>query len=314
MKKIIADAHCDTIEYAYDKNMNIHDRKLNFNIIDIRDNLPYLQCLACFVHDEYKNMGYKRAEEILNYYIKEEEKYIDNIIRINAKKDIDKVRESNKLGVMLTVENGVALDGNIDNLYLLYQKGIKMMTITWNYDNELGCGNLTSIDFGLTSLGKKCIKLMNNLNIIVDISHSSVKTFWDILSITNKPVIASHSNVYNLCKNTRNLTDIQIQEIAKNGGIIGITYCTKFLSNNTNVCVSDVVKHIEYVCNIIGVEHVCLGSDFDGVDKKCLPDNLKGVKDIHKLEECMINRGFSKIEIKKIMGENLVNFIKNNIS
>lgn len=312
MKKIIADAHCDTLEYAYDNNINIYNRKLSFNLTDVMDTYPYIQCLACFVHDKYKNRGYKRAEEILNYYFKEE---VDahNIIRINSKKDIKKVRESNKLGTLLTLENGVALDGNIENLYLLYKKGIKMMTITWNYDNELGCGNLTSNDLGLTKFGKKCIKLMNNLNMIIDISHSSVKTFWDILSITNKPVIASHSNVYNLCKNTRNLTDMQIKEIAKNDGIIGITYYTKFLSNNTSVGVSDVVKHIEYVCNMVGVDHVCVGSDFDGVDKKYLPDNLKGVKDIHKLEECMLHVGFSKAEIKKIMGENLVDFIKNNI-
>lgn len=216
MKKIIADAHCDTVEYAFDNSMNICDRKLSFNLIDVKDNMPYLQLMACFVHDKFKDDGYERVNKILDYYFKEERKNSENIIRINNKKDIDKLRKSNKLGVMLTIENGVAIDRNIDNLYQLFQKGIKMITITWNYDNELGCGNLTSNDLGLTSFGKKCIKTMNNLNMIIDISHCSSKTFWDILSITNKPVIASHSNVYGLCRHTRNLTDMQIKEIAKN--------------------------------------------------------------------------------------------------
>jgi len=215
MKRIIADAHCDTIEYAFDNDMNICDRKLSFNLIDVRENMPYLQLMACFVHDKFKGNGYERVNKILGYYSKEERNR-ENIIRINNKKDIDNLRECNKLGVMLTVENGVVLDGNINNLYQLYEEGIKMMTITWNYDNELGCGNLTSNDLGLTSFGKKCIKTMNNLNMMVDISHCSSKTFWDILSITNKPIIASHSNVYKLCRHTRNLTDIQIKEIARN--------------------------------------------------------------------------------------------------
>lgn len=313
MKKIVADAHCDTIEYACDNNMNICDRRLSFNLIDVKDNMPYLQLMACFVHDNYKGDGYKRIEEILKYYFKQEQENYQNIICINSKKDIDKVRENNKLGVMLTIENGVAIDGNIDNLYELYNKGIRLMTITWNYDNELGCGSLIQNDLGLTSFGKKCIKTMNSLNMIVDASHASPKTFWNIMNMSSKPVIASHSNVYNLCNHSRNLTDIQIKEIAKANGIIGITYCTKFLSNNKKTSINDVVNHIEYVANLVGIEYVCLGSDFDGIEKEYLPDNLKGVKDIYKLEDYLVHRGFSKIEIEKIMGENLANFIQSNI-
>lgn len=313
MKKITADAHSDVLECAFDNNMNIRDRKLSFNLTDVKDNMPYLQLMACFVHDKYIDNGYNRYRELMEMYKKQEEEKLESIIRINTKKDIDRVRENNKLGVLLTVENAVAIDGNIDNLYNLYLDGIKMMTITWNYDNKLGCGNLTENDLGLTSLGKKCIKTMNNLNMIIDISHASVKTFWNIMSLTSKPIVASHSNAYNLCKHTRNLTDMQIKEIAKSKGIIGITYCTKFLTNNKKACINDVVNHIEYVCNLVGAEHVCLGSDFDGIDKKYLPDNLKGVKDIYKLKECLIHRGFNKTEIEKIMGENLADFIKNNI-
>lgn len=315
MSKIIADAHSDVIEYAYNNKMNIYDRRLSFNLINAKHNVPYLQLMSCFVHDKYIGNGYDRVIKLIEYYKKQEKsrRVFENIIKVNTSKDIGRVREDKKIGIVLTVENGVAIEGNIDNLYNLYENGIKMMTITWNYDNELGCGNLTQNDIGLSIVGKKCIKVMNNLNMIVDISHVSIKTFWNVLSLTSKPIVASHSNAYKLCNNTRNLTDIQIKEIAKTNGLIGITYCNKFLSHNKQTNVNDVVNHIEYMSNLIGVEYVCLGSDFDGVDKNHLPTDLKGVKDIWKLKKCLEYRGFSKIEIEKIMGENLASFIQNNI-
>ena len=207
----------------------------------------------------------------------------------------------------------MALDGKEDNIYNLYKQGIRLITITWNGDNQLGAGNQAIYDFGLTSFGKKCINIMNEINMIIDVSHSSPKTFWDILSISNKPIIASHSNVYSLCNNRRNITDIQIKEIAKTGGLIGVTYCSKFLTNKKEATIKDIVRHIEYIGDLVGIEYICVGSDFDGVDKKELPENLKGVKDINKLEECMLIRGFSKENIQDIMGKNLFNFINNNL-
>jgi len=313
MKKIIADAHSDAIEYAYDNKTNICDKGLSFNLVDVEDSVPYLQLMACFVHDKYRSDGYNRVKKLIDFYNKQEDKNLEKIVRINKRKDIDKVRKYKKVGVLLAVENGVAIDGNIDQLYELHEQGIKMMTITWNSDNKLGCGNLTNNDLGLTSFGKECIRVMNGLNMIVDVSHSSLKTFWDIINTSTKPIIASHSNAYDLCKHTRNLTNMQIKEIAKTNGLIGITYCNKFLSNNKKTYINDVVNHIEYISNIVGVEYICLGSDFDGIDKKYLPDNLKGVRDIYKVEECLAHRGFSKIEIEKIIGENLACFIQSNI-
>ena len=312
LKKIIADAHADTLEYIYNNKIDFDNRKLSFNLTDIKDNMPYLQLIACFVRDKYMGNGFQRINNILDYYYTQEKKF-NQLYRINNKNDINIIRENNKIGVLLTAENGVCLDGDIDNIYKLYNNGIKVITITWNYDNELGCGNLTSNDFGITSFGKKCIQTMNNINMIVDVSHSSTKTFCDIMNATNKPVIASHSNVYSLCRNSRNLTDMQIKEIAKSNGIIGIAYYNKFLTDNKQANINDIVNHIEYIVNLVGIDYVCLGSDFDGINKKDLPENLKGVKDINKLKECLLYRRFSTNEIEKIMGENLVRFIQSNI-
>lgn len=311
MKILRADSHADTIEVSMNRNLNLKDRDLSFNIEDIKDNLPYIQCMACFIHDKYINRGYEKANELLDYYYTEEKNNEYEIKNIKSSKDIDYVILKNKLGTLLTIENGIALDNDIDNLYRLYKKGIRMMTITWNGDNQLGCGALTKQDNGLTSFGRKCINVMNNIDMIIDVSHASVKTFWDVLDLTRKPVIASHSNVYNICKHRRNLSDFQIKEIAKANGVIGINYCSNFLTEKKKSIIQDVVNHIAYVCNLIGPEYVCLGSDFDGTEN--LPANLKGVKDLYKIEECMLVNGFTEENIRNIMGENLIGFLKNNL-
>lgn len=312
MKDIRGDMHVDTIEFALDNNMKLDDRKLEFNMFDINEYLPYIQFMACFVHDKYIDRGYERYKGILDCYNNSLNKF-NKVIKIKENEDIEKVRINNKLGTLLTVENAVALDGRLENVYNMYDDGVRVMGITWNFENQLATGCMSKYDTGLTEFGAKCIKVMNKINMIVDVSHASLNTFWNIAKITDKPIVASHSNVYSLCKHKRNLKDNQIKEIAKLNGIIGITYSKDFLSNSNSATINDVIKHIRYVSDLVGVKHVCLGSDFDGVDVEKLPENLKGVKDINKIEECLTLNGFNKNEIKDIMGENLSRFLMENI-
>lgn len=312
MNNIKADAHADTIEFALDNKLKLNDKRLSFNLLGVNEFLPYIQFMACFVHDKYKGHGYNRVMNILDYYNQICAKY-NNITIIKNKKDIDSILINSGLGIVLTIENGVALDKKIYNIYNLYNMGIRQMTITWDLPNELGTGNKAILDEGLTMFGKRCIEVMNKIGMIIDVSHASQNTFWDIANITTKPIMASHSNVYNLCNNRRNLKDNQIKQIANLNGIIGITYYTRFLTNATTSSVNDVVNHIEYVTNLVGINHVCLGSDFDGINRKELPQNLKSIKDIYKIEECMRLRGFSEKEIKKVMGQNLSEFIQRSI-
>ncbi len=312
MKDIRGDMHVDTIEFALDNNMKLDDRKLEFNMFDINEYLPYIQFMACFVHDKYIDRGYERYKSILDCYNTSLNNF-SKVIKIEEKEDIEKVRINNKLGTLLTVENAVALDGRLENVYNMYDDGVRVMGITWNFENQLATGCMSKYDTGLTEFGAKCIKVMNKINMIVDVSHASLNTFWNIAKITDKPIVASHSNVYSLCKHKRNLKDNQIKEIAKLNGIIGITYSKDFLSNSNSATINDVIKHIRYVSDLVGVKHVCLGSDFDGVDVEKLPENLKGVKDINKIEECLTLNSFNKNEIKDIMGENLSRFLMENI-
>jgi len=142
------------------------------------------------------------------------------------------------------------------------------MSVTWNNDNELGCGAYTNNDTGLTYLGKKYIKELEKNDVIVDLSHSSEKTFFDIKKIAQNPILATHSCVFNLCENKRNLKDDQIKQIAKMNGVIEIYFYKKFIKNKYKIFSDNIIDHISYIANLVGVDYVGLGSDFDGVSKR----------------------------------------------
>ena len=179
------------------------------------------------------------------------------------------------------------------------------MGITWNDDNELGCGAKTLNDTGLTDLGIQYVKRLENKHIIIDVSHCSEKSFYDTLKNTTVPIIASHSCVKNICNHVRNLDDNQIKEIAQRDGVIGICFCRPFLTSNANANVKDIVKHIDYIANLVGIDYIALGSDFDGVEEEHRLEDIKGVKNIHILINELYKYGYKKEDVDKITSKNL---------
>lgn len=316
MYNIIVDGHCDTLQRAFDENLSIFNTKFDFNMTNAEFVKPYIQFLASFINTKYDigNIAYVRVNEMLDKFYKEynENKNTD-IVLIDTKSDLQKIINEGKIGILLTIENGAALSGNLLNLEKLYNRKIKVMSLTWNDDNFLACGAFTKNDTGLTTKGRKCIKLMNNLGMIVDVSHISRKSFFDIINITDKSVIATHSCVNSLCENKRNLTDEQIKLIAKCKGMIGVCFYKKFLSNNKYVTIDNVVDHVDYISNLVGSEFVGIGSDFDGMENEDKPQDLKSVLDIKKIEEKLEKRGFSPKEINNIMGENYIRILNENL-
>ena len=279
-KIITVDSHCDTIQEMLDNDEDLTNERYNFNL--------------------------KYADDIIP-------KNIDNIIHICRKEDIDKVEKYNKIGMLLTVENGSAIDDDITNIERLYNRKVRLMTLTWNEDNKIASGAYTKNDLGLTEFGKKCIKKMEELKMIIDLSHISDKSFFDVLDNTTSSVVATHSCVRSICDNKRNLTDLQIKEIAKRKGVIGVCFYSEFLSDNIKVTSDDIVNHIEYIANLVGTDYIGLGSDFDGIKKENLPLDICSIKDITILIEKLKKRGFNDEDIKKIMGGNYINFLKSTL-
>lgn len=312
---VIVDGHCDTLQKAFDENLSIFDEKYSFNIKNALDNLPYIQFLASYINTKYdfKDTAYVRVSKMLDKFYNEYENNIDSITLIETKDDIEKVFYENKVGILLTIENGSALSGDLSNIQRLYDRKVRVMSLTWNDDNFLASGAFSKNDSGLTKEGYDCVKIMNKVGMIIDVSHLSRKSFYDVFNTIAKGIIATHSCVDKLCSSPRNLTDTQIKLIAKSKGVIGVCFYKKFLSNKNMVTIDDILNHIEYISNLVGTEFVALGSDFDGMEKCDIPYGLNGIKDIRKIEEKLKVRGFSKDEIYNIMGGNYIRVLKENL-
>lgn len=305
----IVDGHCDTIQVALDRNVDLEEESLSFNLNQAREKTPLLQMTAAFINPSYKK-SFQRACNIINHFEEQLKKYPKELLQVKTKEDISKVEQEKKIGCILTIENGRAIEDKLENIEYFYNKGVKLMSITWNEDNLLGCGAQTKQDNGLTEFGKKYIQRLNQKKIIVDVSHSSEKTFWDTMKINERTTVATHSCCYSLCQHPRNLKDEQIKHIAKSDGIVGVCYCTNFLSETGIAGTKEIAKHIAYIANLVGVDYVGLGSDFDGLEEEEIPIDLKNIGQIDNLIQELRRVGFYEVEIEKIMGKNWIRIIE----
>ena len=213
------------------------------------------------------------------------------------------LRKHNKdmVAGLLGIEGAHSLEGKLQNIDKLYDAGFRVIGLTHFFDNEIGGSAHGEQKGGLTKLGMEVIKHAEKLGIVIDLAHASSELIDDVLKISTKPVIVSHTGVKGTCNNQRNLTDEQIHSIAISGGVIGIGYW------QTAVCgmnVEAIVKAIQYTISLVGVEHVALGSDFDGAVKV-----IFDTTGISKITESLLNKGFSEDDIQKIMGLNVVSVL-----
>lgn len=305
------DGHCDTLSKALDENKELDENNLQFSFNNADKLGGGIQVMSSFVDTKYlksRNGGFNRCNDILNKFYDYQSRCNYEIL-IMDKRGLQKSLNGGRTKVLLSIENGAAISNNIENVDFFYNRGVRMMSITWNHDNELGSGAKTKFDNGLTKLGFEYVNKLDRLGIILDVSHSSEKTFWNAISSKSGLVVASHSNVYELCKNARNLNDEQIIAIAKSGGIIGICYYSEFLNSTRKADVTDIVEHIKYIRNLVGINHVGLGSDFDGMDVK---KTARGVEDIRKIVNIikeLKKQRFKDEEIEKVMWKNWYNIL-----
>jgi membrane dipeptidase len=227
--------------------------------------------------------------------------------------DITRILNENKIVSMISVEGLSPIGKNIDFIDELYDFGVRSISLTWNEENEFATGAKGNYNRGLTSLGKDAVKKIEDLGIILDVSHANDKTFWDIVDVATKPIVATHSNARALCSAPRNLTDDQIKAIAQSGGLIGINGYRHFIHNDSNKQdLHHLVDHIDYIANLVGVDHIAFGfdySDYFGEDEVTL-----GLEDVSKsmnILNMLRQRGYSEENINKISHENFFKLIKN---
>ena len=266
-----------------------------------------IQFFAVFIEDIYKpDRSLKRTLQLIDCFYREIENNQNDISLVTNYNQIKKVNRAGKIAAILSIEGGEALEGDLGVLRVLYRLGVRLLTLTWNQRNQIADGISESrTGSGLTEFGIKVIDKMNDLGMLIDVSHLSETGFWDVIKRSKAPIVASHSNCYALCPHLRNLKDEQIKALADKGGVIGITFVPNFLTQEKRkTTVEDVVKHIDYLVEKAGIDCVGLGSDFDGTDG--LPLGLEGVDKIPNITEGLLDRGYKEREIEKILGGNFL--------
>jgi membrane dipeptidase len=234
--------------------------------------------------------------------LKEFESKSDGKLRILlSREDLQKFigsKEQGRVAAILGAEGAQPLEGKLENLDALYAAGFRMMSPTHFTDTDIAGSASGQSKSGLTELGRKWVPYMESKNMLIDLAHASPATVHDVTTIATKPVVVSHTGIRGTCKNNRNLSDDELRAVARTGGVVGIGYW------ETAVCGRDaraVARAIEYTAKLIGVEHVALGSDFDGATT--MPFDVTGVP---LITEALTKDGLSEHEIRLIMGENVV--------
>ncbi len=309
----VFDGHCDTILEIMNHKRSLGSRTStgHLDIPRLKEGGVDIQVFAVFIEDVYKpNKSLKRTLQLIDCFFGEIEKNQDNISLVTNYNQIKEVNKIGKIAAILSIEGGEALEGDLAVLRVLYKLGVRLLTLTWNQRNQIADGlNESRTGGGLTEFGLKVINEMNSLGMLIDISHLSEAGFWDVVKCSKIPIVASHSNCYTLCPHRRNLKNEQIKAIADKGGVIGITFVPKFLTQEKRkATIEDVVKHIDYLVEKVGVDYVGLGSDFDGTDN--LPLDLESVDKIPNITKELVKRGYKEEDIKKILGGNFLRVFK----
>lgn len=287
------------------------------------------------------------------------------MMMVKTPEELKQALKQKKLAAMLGVEGGHMIEDKLENLDKLYERGVRYMTLTWNNStswatsatdeaspNPSKGGGLNSDGKkGLTEFGKQVVRRMNELGMLIDVSHNGEQTFWDVIAISSQPIIASHSCVWNLCPHRRNLKDEQIKAIGKNGGVIFLNFYSGFLDSTYEMKINNflaghkaevdslvqqkvqpdyagmiiaekykeqvlqfrpslsvLLDHLDHIVKLIGIDHVGLGSDFDGIEAP--PRELRGVEDFPLITKAFLARGYSKKDILKILGGNFLRVFK----
>lgn len=310
--------HCDTIWLMMrTENAVLHKNNLCVDIEKMKQARSLAQFFACFIYmEELKGekrfeKGYQMALQMIKKGKSEFEKNADVIALAYNYDTLMKNKENGKMSAILTIEEGGILDGDMSRLRMLYEEGIRLVTLTWNGENCIGYPNSRDVKFmqmGLKEFGVEVVENMNNMGMIIDVSHLSDGGFWDVIKHSKKPIVASHSNARTLCNHPRNLTDDMIRAMADQGGVAGINFYPYFLNEKGNATVEHIANHVEHMYQVGGEDFIAIGTDFDGFDEGDL--DIQHIGEMPLAYQVIKKRGFTERQMDKIWSGNIMRVIK----
>lgn len=312
----VVDMHCDTIGELWKaekagKPISLRSNSLHIDLEKMQKGDYLLQNFAMFVFLGREKDPLVNVLEMIDVYNRAMAENADIIGPVLNYEDIEKNRAAGKLSGMLTIEEGAVLKGNPYVVRSLYQLGVRMLTLTWNFENEIGYPNTIvkvkdydpSRHYGLKPEGIEIVREMNRVGMIVDVSHLGDDGFWDVVKYCDGPFVASHSNARAVCNHTRNMTDDMIRALADKGGVMGLNFCGDFLNPNGKSRVEDMVRHAKHIINVGGSDILGLGTDYDGIDGDLELDHCDKMP---LLAQEMERQGFSTQQIEKIFHGNVL--------
>ena len=294
------DLHCDTIGECSNNNFPLRENNLHIDLQRAKEIEEYTQVFAIWIPDEL------RGEDAVKYFDKTADYFYNEVAK---NKDLISIYKENKetpVKAILSVEGGSACGGTLEGLYHLYERGISLITLTWNAVNEIGSGAFS--EGGLTPFGKEFIKEAEKLDIVLDVSHLNRKSFFEFAEIAQKPFVASHSNadiVNNEYGKKRNLSKEQIQIIRERKGLIGLNFCCDFIEDEKASDIDSVCRQIDYFKKFECDDIIAFGFDFDGCT---VNENFNGIEKIPLLYSELKKRGYEESFLHKMFYENANKF------
>jgi membrane dipeptidase len=310
----VVDCHTDVVQQLYGEK-NWFGERINYRKMGNKSDVGQLDlprmieggvdCQVFVIWSDPKRQydRMRRGLDLLDHLINEISANSPKIGLARSYNDITDLNKQGKVAALLSLEGGEPLAGEVSMLRNFYRLGVRLIGLTWSFQNELGYGIREKPEMGLTEFGFKVIEEANSLGMIVDVSHLNNRGFYDVIETSRNPIIASHSNSKTVHNHRRNLDDKQLKAIADKGGAIGINFTPQFLSE-TEATINDVIKHIKYISSLVGFERIGLGSDYDGMENA--PIGLEDVSKLPMLTKRMVEEGFKVQDIKNVLGESML--------
>lgn len=299
----LIDLHCDTILKCVDSKGEVKLAKndLCIDIQKLKKAGSLAQFFAMYVDLENDAEPMDRCLDMIDTFYNEIEENSTDIAFAGSIADMEKNRSEGKISAFLTVEEGGAIEGKLQNLRNLYRLGVRLITLTWNYPNCIGYPNFEweHKDKGLTAFGEEVVTEMNRLGMIIDVSHLSDKGFYDVARLSEKPFVASHSDARVIEGHSRNLTDDMLKVLTEKGGVTGINLEPIFLGNEGTL--EDMTNQIKHMRKVAGIDVVAIGTDFDGTSPLTV---IKDIGEMGILSDALKKAGFTSGDIDKIMYKN----------
>lgn len=310
---MIIDLHCDTVLKAFQENGSLAARspKGHFDLRRMQEAGVKMQLFAIFPGISPYLNPLKQALVLGDFFWEQYQENREIMQLITSRQSLSQVVNSDKCGALLAVEGGEVLEGELRMLSVLYRLGVRSLCLTWNKRNEIADGVAEmQTGGGLTLFGRDVVREMNRLGMVIDVSHIAEKGFWDVLEISDAPVIASHSNSRAIWDHPRNLSDDQIKGIAQKEGVVGLNFVADFFGF-PEYGLDQLLRHIDHICDLVGDDYLGFGSDFDGTDNL-----LAGIKDVTvypKIVSSLEKRNYKEKTVRKICGENCLRVLQHTL-